>query len=103
MAQDESWTGKTAKGNWDELILAYAAGELSPDDEACVEAYLSSHPQLAETVALYWSLRLLYARDQLETPSARATWRVNSIFSQDMMRAPIGARLHALARQILLG
>lgn len=83
----------------DELILAYAAGELAPEEEAGVEELLAAQPELQETVALYWSLRLLLATNPLQRPGFRATARSRAIFESRVKRTRTQERIRSLARK----
>ena len=63
-----------------EQIIAYAAGTLSSNEAAQVEAHLASHPRDAQTVARYRLAVHALATDDSVEPSPAAIVRAKAVF-----------------------
>lgn len=74
----------------EELLPAYAAGELSDEDEARVEATLAGSPQLREELVRYERLFVLLAAAAAEEVEASARLR-GRVARQVALRSYLGA------------
>ncbi|MHC4949075.1 MAG: hypothetical protein ACYTG1_12590 [Planctomycetota bacterium] len=63
-----------------EVLLAFAAGELDGTAAERAEAHLAGHPEAARSVALYRLARSAMAGDDTVAPPAAATARAKAIF-----------------------
>ena len=70
----------SAKINYEQLI-AYAAGELPPEQAAHVQAYLAANPKAAEPIALYRQAQSALQADQSAAPPAELVAKAKAIFA----------------------
>ncbi len=70
----------SAKVNYEQLI-AYAAGELSPEQAGQVQAYLAANPKAAEPIALYKQAQAALQADQSAAPPAELVAKAKAIFA----------------------
>lgn len=64
----------------DEILVAFAAGELTPADAQIVASHTASCPTCARTVALFKTVRFLVRTDESRDPPAATVMQVRSIF-----------------------
>lgn len=84
----------------DELLITYAANELSSQVAAKIEDYLQTHPEALKTIRLYRALRALLQIKSLDAPSARATTKAQAIFRRKRAN-PKSKRAFKFALQLL--
>ncbi len=70
----------SAKVNYEQLI-AYAAGELSPEQAAQVQAYLRANPRAGDPIALYKQAQAAVQTDQSAAPPAELVAKAKAIFA----------------------
>ena len=70
----------SSKINYEQLI-AYAAGELTPERAAEVQAYLTANPKAAEPIALYRQAQAAVQTDQSAAPPAELVAKAKAIFA----------------------
>ena len=70
----------SAKVNYEQLI-AYAAGELSPEQAGQVQAYLAANPKAADPIALYKQAQAALQADQSAAPPAELVAKAKAIFA----------------------
>lgn len=68
-------------------LIAFAAGELSPQGSAQVKEYVSRSPAAAATVASYQAVRRCVAEDDSVAPSAGAVALARAIFRSEAASA----------------
>lgn len=64
----------------DEILVAFAAGDLAPADAQIVASHTASCSTCARTVALFKTVRFLVRTDESRDPPATAVTQVRSIF-----------------------
>jgi anti-sigma factor RsiW len=73
----------------DEMILAYAAGELDADGAAAVERHLADHPDGLALVERYRAIRVLGRSDDSQAAPADLIQRARAIFDPTALPARV--------------
>ena len=73
----------------DELLIAYAANELSSHVAAKIENYLQTHPEALKTIRLYRALRELLQMKSPDAPSTRATNKARAVFKKKRAKSQV--------------